>query len=204
MVSDGGRHRQDPVWRVPLRNERRVSAITLVSRDGSVEWASFGRFDNHPMFARILDRQHGGWFRVGPMERAEVSRRYLPETNVLETNVLETTFPTAAGAFTVTDCLPTAPLPSSVGPTPFPRGSRRLVRLIRVLDGQPEVEMYVRPRFSFGLTTAMVTCTGMTLRPRSEAPRRPRSRRISARWVQTVRPVGAPPACGPVTCGTSA
>jgi alpha,alpha-trehalase len=127
-------------------------SVALVSRDGSVEWACFGRLDRDPVFARMLDRRRGGWFRVGPKEPAEVSRRYLPETNVLET-----TFRTTSGAFTVTDCLPVAPLPGSAGKTAFPPGSRRLVRLIRVLDGEPEVEVDFRPRFSFGLTTPMVT-----------------------------------------------
>jgi hypothetical protein len=37
-----------------------------VARDGSIEWAWFHRFDARPVFARILDRNLGGWFHIRP------------------------------------------------------------------------------------------------------------------------------------------
>jgi GH15 family glucan-1,4-alpha-glucosidase len=35
----------------------------LVSRDGSIDWCCFHRFDARPVFARLLDRATGGHFR---------------------------------------------------------------------------------------------------------------------------------------------
>ncbi|WP_214317864.1 glycoside hydrolase family 15 protein [Nonomuraea sediminis] len=68
-------------------------SLALVGRDASVEWACFHRFDSSPVFARILDRDRGGYFRIAPSGDHRVTRRYLPHTNVLETR-----FETATGA----------------------------------------------------------------------------------------------------------
>lgn len=123
-------------------------SAALVAEDGSVEWACFGRFDDDPIFARVLDRDRGGWYRIGPRGGTDVRRRYLPDTNVIET-----TFRSSSGVFTVTDCLPLAPFPGQGDPGARPPGSRRLVRLVHALEGRPEVELEFRPRPSFGLTT---------------------------------------------------
>jgi GH15 family glucan-1,4-alpha-glucosidase len=48
-------------------------SCALVGRDAAVEWACFGRFDARPVFARLLDRDMGGWFRIAP-EGALVGR----------------------------------------------------------------------------------------------------------------------------------
>jgi alpha,alpha-trehalase len=50
----------------------------LVSRDGSIDWCCFHRFEARPVFARILDWGKGGFFRIAPRDEYEVSRRYLP------------------------------------------------------------------------------------------------------------------------------
>ena len=76
-------------------------SVALVGRDASVEWACFHRFDQRSVFARILDRERGGYFRISPVGDYTTTRHYLPDTNVLETR-----FETTAGTVTVTDCLP--------------------------------------------------------------------------------------------------
>jgi GH15 family glucan-1,4-alpha-glucosidase len=126
-------------------------SVVLVGRDGAVEWGCFGRLDQNPIFARILDRERGGSFRIGPSEPAEVTRRYLPDTNVLET-----TFRSSSGVFTVTDCLPVVPLPGRRDYGQRPPGGRRLVRLVRAIEGDPDVVLDFRPRFSFGLSTPRI------------------------------------------------
>ncbi len=86
-------------------------SLALVARDGSIEWAVFHRFDGRPVFARILDRDIGGFFRVAPAEpEAGIERRYLPGTNVLET-----TFRTSTGVVTLTDFMPVEPDPDEIG-----------------------------------------------------------------------------------------
>jgi len=72
----------------------------LVSKDGSIDWCTFHRFEARPVFARLLDWGKGGFFRIAPaMDEYEVTRRYLPGTNVLETR-----FETPDGVITLTDC----------------------------------------------------------------------------------------------------
>jgi hypothetical protein len=75
-------------------------SAALVSRDGSIDWCCFHRFDARPVFARLLDWSGGGHFRIAPTAPATVTRRYLPATNVLETRCA-----TPSGVLTVVDCL---------------------------------------------------------------------------------------------------
>lgn len=117
-------------------------SLALVARDGSIEWATFHRFDGRPVFGRILDRDLGGYFRIAPSDPgATGSRRYLPSTNVLET-----TFTTSTGQITVTDFMP-------VEVEKELRSRHSLVRIIRGVSGSMEVHLDFRPRFEYGLTT---------------------------------------------------
>ncbi|WP_234787518.1 trehalase-like domain-containing protein, partial [Mycolicibacter sinensis] len=72
-----------PIADYALLSDRHTAA--LVSRGGSVDWMCAPRFDSPAVFARLLDAR-GGHFAVQPTDpRAEVTRRYLDDTMVLET-----------------------------------------------------------------------------------------------------------------------
>src|SRR5262245_59543481 len=75
-------------------------SAALISRDGSVDWCCFARFDAAAVFSRLLDASRGGRFQVCPDEPCRATRRYLPGTNVLETR-----FETDGGVVVLTDCL---------------------------------------------------------------------------------------------------
>jgi GH15 family glucan-1,4-alpha-glucosidase len=128
-------------------------SLALVARDGSIEWAVFHRFDGRPVFARILDREIGGYFRVAPAARgAETRRRYLPGTNVLET-----TFSTPDGEVTLTDFMPVEPDDEEAGKAHRLGARHSLIRVVRGVSGRVPVELSFRPRFEYGLTTPYVT-----------------------------------------------
>ena len=80
-----------PIGEYALLSDCRSAA--LVSRDGSVDWLCFPRFDGPSVFCRLLDPA-GGHFAIRPAGEFQVSRRYVDQTLVLET-----TFTTAGSEF---------------------------------------------------------------------------------------------------------
>ncbi len=73
----------------------------LIARDGSVDWLCWPRFDSDACFAALLgDDSHGVW-RIAPTSEAMITRRYLPDTLILETE-----FETDTGRLRITDFMP--------------------------------------------------------------------------------------------------
>src|SRR5918992_5904023 len=78
-------------------------SAALVSRDGSLDWLCWPRFDSPSLFAALLDAERGGRFRLRPTGAFRTERRYLPGTNVLET-----AFTGSDGAVALRDLMPVA------------------------------------------------------------------------------------------------
>jgi GH15 family glucan-1,4-alpha-glucosidase len=76
--------------------------VALIARDGSVDWLPIPALDSVPVFAALLDAEHGGRITLAPVEPFTSTRAY-----VSGTNVLQTTFETASGVVRVTDALVT-------------------------------------------------------------------------------------------------
>ncbi len=118
------------------------ASAALISRDGSLDWLCWPRFDSPSIFGALLDRECGGFFRIAPRAPYEVSRRYVGHTNVLET-----TFRTDGGTLCLTDLMPVADAPaydSELWP------DHEVLRRMTCTEGAVEVEIVCDPRFHYG------------------------------------------------------
>ena len=105
----------------------------LVAEDGSVDWWAVPRLDSAPAFAALLDPERGGFLRLRPVAvDATVTRRYVPDTNLLET-----TFTTATGQVRITDSLNSG----NAGALPW----SELARRVEGVDGTVELAFSVAP-----------------------------------------------------------
>ncbi|MDH3753810.1 MAG: glycoside hydrolase family 15 protein [Acidimicrobiia bacterium] len=130
-------------------------SLALVGVDGSVDWCCFPRFDSTSVFARMLDVDRGGFFRLLPRRASGVRRSYLPSTNVLVT-----TFELEDGQIEITDCMPVARFdperPALV------EAGHGILRRIRCTQGRATVVATLEPRFEYGAVRPRFTVTSPT------------------------------------------
>jgi GH15 family glucan-1,4-alpha-glucosidase len=127
-------------------------SAALVSRDGSLDWLCWPRFDSASIFAALLDSERGGRFRVRPTGTFRSKRRYLPDTNVLET-----IFHTASGTVALRDLMPVA---SEEDKRAALTPEHEVLREIEGLAGRVEVEVLYTPRPDYGRKHPELTSRG--------------------------------------------
>jgi len=111
-----------------------LQTAALVSREGSVDWCCFPRFDSAACFAAILGGAQDGRWLLAPASKAErVNRRYRHDTLILES-----VFETAGGSVRVIDFMP-----------PRARTSE-IVRIVEGLTGEIEMRSELVIRFDYG------------------------------------------------------
>ncbi|MFZ3341951.1 MAG: glycoside hydrolase family 15 protein [Terriglobales bacterium] len=117
-------------------------AAALVSRDGSIEWLCWPRFDKPSIFAALLDREKGGQWRISPAAPATITRRYAPDSNVLETR-----FSTPSGSAVLTDVM-------TSGVNRFHLKEllpdHEIIRKVSCLAGEMQLEIELSPRARYG------------------------------------------------------
>src|SRR5680860_1282113 len=106
----------------------------LVGCNGSINWLCLPRFDSEACFAAILgDHDNGRWLIAATDPKARITRRYRPDTLILETR-----FETDTGAATLIDFM----YPCEKHP--------HLVRLVVGEKGSVEFETEFVVRFGYG------------------------------------------------------
>ncbi len=113
-----------------------LHTTALVSRQGSIDFLSYPRFDSPTMFGALLDKDHGGHFSIDVVDtKANHKQLYLPDTAVLLTRYL-----TDDGIAELTDFMP-----------PQEQEERFvLVRRLKVIKGEHTFRIELKPRFDYG------------------------------------------------------
>jgi len=113
----------------------------LVGLNGSIDWLCLPRFDSEACFAALLgDTNNGRWLIAPKDPNAKVTRRYRPDTLILETR-----FETKTGAATLIDFMyPCEPHP-------------HIIRFVEGEKGTIEFETEFVVRFGYGEQVPWVT-----------------------------------------------
>ena len=121
-----------------------TSTVALVDRSGSIDWWCAPRIDSNACFAALLgDEKNGRWIIAPRGPIAKVSRRYEPETLVLET-----LFDTPEGSVAVLDFM----LPGHPQPT--------IHRVVEGRSGTVTLDMELAVRFDYGSIAPWVRPVG--------------------------------------------
>jgi len=127
-------------------------AAALIGRNGSMDWLCWPQFDSPAIFARILDREQGGYWQIAPTEACDVKRRYLPNTNILETR-----FACRGGSAVLTDLMPVA---SEEYKRSKLVADHEILRQVEVPDGEVEIDVEFRPREDYGRKAPIIRRRG--------------------------------------------
>src|ERR1700710_2127035 len=111
----------------------------LVSKDGSIDWLCWPRFDSPACFAALLGSPENGRWRIAPAEApVTVTRRYWPGTLILET-----LFETASGSVALIDFMAVE--------------KDSIVRIVEGRSGSVEMHFDLSLRFEYGSAVPWVT-----------------------------------------------
>jgi GH15 family glucan-1,4-alpha-glucosidase len=110
-----------------------LHTVALVGLNGSIDFMCYPEFDSPTIFAGLLDKNKGGFFRVEPQfTDVKYKQIYLPDTNVLITRFLS-----EKGVGEVTDFMPVQ------GPC------NSLIRRVTSVRGNITYKMTCAPRFNY-------------------------------------------------------
>ncbi|HTV61110.1 MAG TPA: glycoside hydrolase family 15 protein [Verrucomicrobiae bacterium] len=122
----------------PIENYGVIGDLTttaLVGMDGSIDFLCFPAFDSPTIFARMLDFEKGGYFKISPAAGEFRQRqRYSPDTNILLTRFLG-----ADGIVAISDFMAMQHLGHQ----------HNLVRRVKVVRGEVAIRMVCAPKFDY-------------------------------------------------------
>jgi len=117
----------------------------LVSKEGSIDWLCWPRFDSDACFAALLGTaEHGSW-KIAARDLHQTKRRYRPDTLVLETDQF-----TGDGAVRITDFMP------------IRDGASVLVRCVSGLAGRVRIRSELNLQFDYGSVSPWIEVEGRT------------------------------------------
>lgn len=108
----------------------------LVSKQGSIDYLPFPRYDSPTIFGTLLDNNNGGFFAIEcTEEEVNFKQLYLPDTAILLTRFL-----TSKGIAEITDFMPPIQVAQKL----------ILIRELRAIKGELNFRIILNPRFDYG------------------------------------------------------
>ena len=137
QADDAGSAPVSPIEDYALIGDCHTAA--LVSKDGSIDWLCWPRFDSPACFAALLGSPDNGRWRIAPAETpVKVTRRYWPQTLILET-----VFETASGSVALIDFMAVE--------------KDSIVRIVEGRTGSVAMRFDLCMRFEYGSAVPWVT-----------------------------------------------
>ncbi len=115
-------------------------SAALISRNGSLDWLCWPRFDSSSIFGALLDNQRGGYWSIIPCCPYTVKREYLKNSMVLKT-----TFTCETGSAILIDCMPIFDESEN-----YIVPEQQIIRLIEVIDGNVSFKIIFKPSPGYG------------------------------------------------------
>ncbi|GAA5849432.1 hypothetical protein JCM8547_000448 [Rhodosporidiobolus lusitaniae] len=115
-----------------------MRTCALVSISGTIAQLCLPHFDSPSVFARILDKNHGGHFSIHTTNKTSTKAQYVPSTNILSTKFLSD-----QGVGQIDDFMPLPASKSSKEFLPW------LVRRVTTIRGSLTFEIECAPAFSY-------------------------------------------------------
>jgi GH15 family glucan-1,4-alpha-glucosidase len=132
----------DAGWQPAIEDHALIGdchTAALVSRDGTIDWLCWPRFDSPAVFAALLGTEANGSWRIAPTTGgACASRHYRPGTLILET-----VFETDTGSATLIDCM----VP----------GRHAVVRIVEGRSGSVAMHLDLALRMDYGSAIPWIT-----------------------------------------------
>jgi GH15 family glucan-1,4-alpha-glucosidase len=149
-----------------------LHSVALVGLDGSIDFMCYPEFDSPSIFARLLDNQKGGFFRLSPqLDDGRHRQIYLPDTNILLTRILS-----SEGVSEISDFMPVEP----VGP------AHNLIRRAKTVRGEIRYRMVCAPAFDYARASHTIDQNDGHIIFTSEGPDETRLRLITSQPIQIV------------------
>ncbi len=117
------------------------TTAALVTSDCSIEWLCLPFFDSPSLFARILDEEKGGHFKISAVDTLKTEQSYIAHTNILKT-----VFETRHGVLEIRDYMPR--FHAFQGQVYAPP---EIHRNIRVVSGVPKIIVDFKPMPNYAL-----------------------------------------------------
>src|SRR6266511_6052594 len=115
-----------------------LHTVALIGADGTIDWYCCPAFDSPSVFAAILDKEKGGYYRISPLEQDWTSKQlYFPDTNVLITR-----FFTPGGVGELQGFMP-------IARTGAERHRHQLIRRLVGVRGAIRFRVDLQPRFNY-------------------------------------------------------